>query len=89
MNEVLYEEDEEAEIEKGREEQKIPFTFRYIVSNYYNVRKLILRWSEDTCWDSMGILGLTSRMSRDTKKKQETFLRGTGGRKESLNTHQM
>ena len=37
----------------------------------------------------MGVLGLTSRMSRDTKTKQESFMMGTGGRKESVNTHQM
>ena len=47
------------------------------------------RYSEDPCWDSMGVLGLTSRMSRDTKNKQEFFMMGTGGRKESVNTHQM
>ena len=49
----------------------------------------ISRYSEEPCWDSMGVLGLSSRMSRDTKTKQETFLMETGGRKESVNTHQM
>eukprot|EP00092_Neocalanus_flemingeri_P054944 GFUD01064797.1.p1 GENE.GFUD01064797.1~~GFUD01064797.1.p1 ORF type:complete len:280 (-),score=80.27 GFUD01064797.1:28-795(-) len=70
LKEVLYEEDEEEQ----KEEQTIPFTFRY---------------SEDPCWDSMGVLGLSSRMSRDNKNKQETFLMESGGRKESVNTHQM
>ena len=34
-------------------------------------------------WDSMGILGLTSKMWNATSKKQETFMSSTG----KTNTH--
>lgn len=29
-------------------------------------------------WDSMGILGLTTKIWNDTKKRQETFMQSTG-----------
>jgi len=62
------------EDEEHLEEQRIPFTFRSL---------------EDPCWDSMGILGLSSRMSRDSKAKQEAFMMGPAERRESFNAHQM
>jgi len=75
LNEVLYEEEEEdLKTEKDREAPKIPFSFRF---------------SEDLNWDSMGILGLTSRMSRDTKNMQESYMMDNGNRKGSINSHQM
>lgn len=42
-------------------------------------------------WDSMGILGLSSRMWSDTKKQQETFMTSTGQflREENYNSHIM
>lgn len=37
-----------------------------------------LRKPKIDSWDSMGILGLTSKMWNDTSKQQETFMSSTG-----------
>ena len=37
-----------------------------------------LRKPKIDSWDSMGILGLTTKIWNDTKKRQETFLESTG-----------
>ena len=37
-----------------------------------------LRKPKIDSWDSMGILGLTTKIWNDTQKRQETFLESTG-----------
>jgi len=43
--------------------------------------------SADNAWDSMGILGLTSKLFSETKTNQENFLTQDFFRKNSLGTH--
>lgn len=50
-----------------------------------------LRKAKIDSWDSMGILGLSSKMWNDTKKKQENFMSSTGQflREENYNSYIM
>lgn len=51
-----------------------------------------LRRANIDSWDSMGILGLSSKMWNDTKKKQENYMTSTGQtfmREENYNSYIM
>lgn len=74
LNEILYEEDEEEELEEQKlKDTRIPFSFR----------------QENDLIDSMGVLGLSSIIRDDMKSKQENIFLDPGLRKTSYNCHEM
>lgn len=85
LTEALFEEEEEEEEKEVEEESE----------------EEIEKGSEGICerggngkhqldWDSLGVLGLASKLSRDTKSRQEIFLANDSFiRKSSLSSHAM
>jgi len=82
LTEALFEEEEEEEKEEKEEVEE--------ESEDEEQEK----WSDDEKhrldWDSLGVLGLASKLSRDTKSRQEVFLANDSFlRKASLSSHAM
>lgn len=83
LAEALFEEEEEEEDEEKEEEE----------SDEEEEEEEKKRFKEEKHrldWDSLGVLGLASKLSRDTKSRQEVFLANDSFlRKSSLSSHAM
>jgi len=83
LAEALFEEEEEEEDEEKEEEG----------SDEEEEEEEKKRFKEEKHrldWDSLGVLGLASKLSRDTKSRQEVFLANDSFlRKSSLSSHAM
>jgi len=78
LTEALFEEDEEEEKEEVEEESD---------DEEEEERGLCEEEKHRLDWDSLGVLGLASKLSRDTKSRQEVFLANDSFlRKSSLST---
>merc|ERR1712223_1411738 len=86
LTEALFEEEEEEEEEEGdkesEEEEEVEGSLEMANRDGENQRGLD--------WDSLGVLGLASKLSRDTKSRQEIFLANDSFlRKSSMSSHAM